>query len=70
MNKFNYNFVVTLGKLLFPVGWFEILAKMNPFVVTRNDQLQFTVHNKRKDNSPIVDEEIRFGEHIFVKNFS
>ena len=41
MNKFNYNFVVTLGKLLFPVGWFEILAKMNPFVVTGNDKLQF-----------------------------
>ena len=41
MNKFNYDFVVTLGKLLFPVGWFEILAKMNPFVVTGNDKLQF-----------------------------
>ena len=37
MNKFNHNFVVTLGKLFFPVGWFEILAEMNPFVVTKND---------------------------------
>lgn len=46
MNKFNYNFVVTLGKLLFPVGRFEILTKMNPLVVTRNDQLTYNLHEK------------------------
>ena len=71
MNKFNNNFVVTLGKLLFPVGWFEILTKMNPLVVTRNHISYHKVTLTSKEcNSPIVDKEIRFGEHIFVKNFS
>ena len=35
MDEFNNDFVVTLRKLLFPVGWFEIFTKVNTFVITR-----------------------------------
>ena len=34
MDEFNNDFVVTLRKLLFPVGWFEIFTKVNTLVIT------------------------------------